>query len=210
MNSAISNQYSQKSNNSNKSHKSVLILITIIILLIIVSTGIYYFQNKKVTKLNVTISELNKKVEDIQKKLDNTKIAKTDQTPSTSSVIQSKSPTPATIENIEAAITSGNTAALEGYMSPSINVVIAASEFSAQRTPSQAINDLNYLNKATAPWNFDVDKTTFIKFTQGDYKAYFNSTTLLGISANKMVVAFNFNDSAKISGIFMSANSDLL
>ena len=119
-------------------------------------------------------------------------------------------PTEAVRQSIKESITSGNTAALEGYMASTVRVIVAASEGIGDRTPTQAISDLKYIDAATTPWNFALDGTTLAKYGSGDYKAYFSSNSIVGKSANNFVISFNFNSAGKINGIFMTNSADLL
>ena len=118
-------------------------------------------------------------------------------------------------ENIRDAINSDNTAALEGYMADSLLVVIAASEFGETRTPTQAISDLNYIQDST-DWDFALPSATIMSYLTGSYGSgspgtnYFNATTYFGVASDNKLVAFNFDDCAKINQVFMSASADLL
>lgn len=123
---------------------------------------------------------------------------------------ESTAPSAAALESIKDAIKSGNTAALEGYMAASVNVILAASEAYGPQTPTQAIKDLEYLNSATDPWDFALTSATLSKYQAGDYKQYFPATALVGQSANDYVVSFQFDNAGKISGIFMTVSADLL
>jgi hypothetical protein len=117
---------------------------------------------------------------------------------------------PALKENITAAINTMNTAALEGYMTNPVTVVLAASEFGGPRTPTQAVSDLNYLSSATGPWNFNLSTPQLNAYKAGAYSQYFGDNTIVGKSANDYVVSFAINDSGKISVIFIAANASLL
>ncbi len=119
-------------------------------------------------------------------------------------------PTDAVKQSIKESITSGNTAALEGYMASTVRVIVAASEGIGDRTPVQSISDLKYIDAATTPWNFSLDGATLAKYGSGEYKAYFSSNSVVGKSANNFVISFNFNSTGKINGIFMTNNADLL
>ena len=127
-----------------------------------------------------------------------------------SSATESTTPSAAVLENIKAAIKTGDTAALEGYMASSVNVILAASEAYGPQTPTQAIKDLEYLNNATNPWDFALASATLSKYQSGDYKQYFPATALVGQSANNYVVSFQFDSNGKINGIFMTVSADLL
>lgn len=113
-------------------------------------------------------------------------------------------------ENIAAAISSGNTAALQGYMAQKVRVIIAASEGVGDRTPAQAISDLKYLDSATDPWNFNLNDTTLAQYGAGGYGQYFPAGAVVGRSADDKVVSFTFDAGGKISGIFMAADAELL
>lgn len=184
--------------------------IWLVIILIIISLGVCAFlwrdnQAQKEQNKNLqAMSELQKQLADLNKKMESTTNTSTSQQ-------QNKAlPTVQDIANIESAITSGNTSALESYMASSVAVVIAATESAGTRTPSQAVSDLKYLSNATDPWDFKLDATTLTKYQNGAYKTYFKTNTLVGKSANGYVVAFNFDSAGKINGIFMAVNSSLL
>jgi hypothetical protein len=113
-------------------------------------------------------------------------------------------------ENIAAAISSRNTAALEGYMASSVKVVFAASEKGGLETPTLAVADLDYLSSATAPWNFSLSAGVLNVWKAGSYAQYFSATSYAGESANKYVVSFDFNSCGKINQEFVSGSSDLL
>jgi Tfp pilus assembly protein PilV len=112
--------------------------------------------------------------------------------------------------NIADAISSGNTAALEGYMDSTVNVIVAASEGVGPRTPSEAIADLAYLEGGADPWDFNVDAGTIATWDAGFYTDYFDDNTYAGRAANGMVVVFDFNECGKINEVFMVANEELL
>ncbi|MEK7059241.1 MAG: hypothetical protein AAB971_00580 [Patescibacteria group bacterium] len=113
-------------------------------------------------------------------------------------------------ENTAAAIESGNTAALEGYMADSVTVVIAASEKGGAESAAEAVQDLAYLSSGTSPWDFNLAATTLTSYKNGFYGKYFGDSTIVGQSANKYVVSFGVNSSGKIDTVFMAASSDLL
>ncbi len=113
-------------------------------------------------------------------------------------------------ENIIAAIKSDNTAALEGYMAPKVHVIIAATEGIGDRTPAQAIGDLNYIKDATDPWNFAPPSSTLDRYRAGDYAQFFPVGAIVGKSADDRVVSFTFDSDGKINGIFMSSKESLL
>ncbi len=113
-------------------------------------------------------------------------------------------------ENISAAIESGNTAALEGYMTNPITVVFAASEKGGPETPTAAVADLNYLSGAVAPWDFNLSEATLNSYKAGFYSQFFEDGTYVGKSSDDYVVSFKINSDNKIATIFVAASADLL
>lgn len=109
--------------------------------------------------------------------------------------------------NIKAAITSGNTAALQSYMASSVSVVIAASEGMGPQTPAQAVKDVDYVSAGTN-WDFALPAATLSKYQSGAYKQYFPANALVGQSSNKYLISFQFDSSGKIDAIFMAKNAD--
>ncbi len=151
------------------------------------------------------------KIADLQNQITALKAEKADtKTDSAESDQAAEVPSASDKENIIASITSGNTAALVGYMASSVHVVIAASESANDRTPAKAVEDLSYISGATAPWDFNLSAATLAGYAERDYKAYFKANSVVGKSADARVVVFNFDAAGKINGIFMSASDDIL
>ncbi|MGI6103619.1 MAG: hypothetical protein ACOYBJ_03290 [Patescibacteria group bacterium] len=121
----------------------------------------------------------------------------------------SATPSLAAAANIQAAIESGNTAALESYFAPTVRVILAASGGIGNRTRSEAIGDLAYLFPAES-WDFVLSEATLKTWASGDYAQYFPTGVLVGKSNEGKVVAFTFSDEKTVTGIFMSASADLL
>lgn len=172
--------------------------------------GMYFWQSNELATVrddyDKQISELQDKISKLQKEAKSASSKKSDEKRTEPTEIPA-----ATKENVEAAISSGNTAALESYMGSSVKVILAASEGIGDRTPAQAVGDLAYLNDATAPWDFDLPAATITDWQSGDYASYFPETLrIIGRSADGYVVVFKFNSSGKITDIFMAINDDLL
>ncbi len=120
-------------------------------------------------------------------------------------------PSQATLDNVEQSISSGNTAALEGYLADKVLVIIAASEGVGMRTPAQAVSDVtDYIKDTKEPWDFSLPAKTVAEYSSGDYAQYFPNGALVGESADSMVISFTFNSSGKVSVIFLAADSALL
>jgi cell division protein FtsL len=163
------------------------------------------------TKVDQQNQQLKAQVDTLKKQLDDAKKS----TSTTSSPQQTAQCTagPASQslkDNIEAAITSKNTAALQGYMASSVSVVIAASEKGDTETPAQATKSVEYTYGGTAPWNFALPAATIASYKAGFYKQYFPSNAYVGKAANDQVVSFGFDCNGKINMIFMAANAELL
>lgn len=199
-----------------KKSRAVIWLSVVIIILLAASAGLFVWQIKKgsseKTRLGNEKKELQKKIDDLKKQLDDkTRELDVTKKPSDTSVTSSKNSTLQSLkDNIEAALNTKNTAALEGYMASSVNVVIAASEKGGPRTPAEAVSDLSYLNNATTPWNFNLPAATLAVFKKGFYGQYFGDSTVVGQSTNKYVASFRIDTNSKISVIFMAVSADLL
>ena len=113
-------------------------------------------------------------------------------------------------ENTAAAIDSKNTAALEGYMANSVNVVVAGSEHNVTDTAMQAVTELGYFKDSVSPWNFSLDAATLTSYKNGSYGQFFGTNTIVGKSTDGMVVSFRVNASSKIDVVFMAAQASLL
>ncbi len=200
--------------------KKLLFLVLLILLLLI--SGLVGWKYKSVVDdnrgLKKTEAELQLKVEDLTKQVaaktkeaDDAKAAAAVKTTATTTTTTTATvPTAALKQNVTDSITSKNTAALEGYMATSVNVVFAASEKAGPRTPTEAISDLAYISAATDPWNFALSAATLTTYKNGFYGQYFGTSTIVGKSANNYVISFHVNASNKIDVIFVSISDDLL
>lgn len=120
-------------------------------------------------------------------------------------------PSDTAVENIEASITSGNTAALEGYMASTVTVVYAASDGLGERTPAQAVSDItSFIGNSLVSWAFTIPASTLSSYGQGSYSKYFPGTAVVGKSSQEKVLSFNFDCSGKISTVFLAAQESLL
>jgi cytoskeletal protein RodZ len=190
----------------------------LIILVLLAGGGAYLWRDNQANKQqgtdSKTISDLQKEKNELEKQLTDAKKSTTlsNTTNTTTTSCTSTLPTASTKENVIASITSGNTAALESYMAPSVRVVIAASEAAFERTPTKAVEDIKYIQSAQAPWNFALPPATLASYKAGFYKDYFKDNSVVGVSKDKEVIVFNFNctGNGKIDSVFMAASSDLL
>ena len=164
--------------------------------------------NQQITELQTQKRELEDAKSQIQTELDELKATKS--TTTTTTTTTGTAPTAAVKASIEDAVKSGNTTALEGYMAPTVKVIIAASGGVGDRTPAQAVSDLAYLDAGTDPWNFNLPAATLASYRSGSYAQYFPTNAVVGKSANNYVVSFSFNSAGKINAVFMAVNADLL
>lgn len=197
------------SSHSSKRQKLIKRLAITLIVLLLASNGVMLWQILRYRHDKAMLTKdkqsLQSQVNDLKKQLADAKSAAA---PSTTATTCNSTVSTSLKENIKAAITTMNTAALEGYMADSVNVVFAASEKSGAESPTAAIADLDYLKSATTPWNFDLPAATIAKYQAGAYKQYFDTGTYVGLSANNYVISFGFT-CGKISSIFVSS-SDIL
>jgi hypothetical protein len=192
----------------NRSSPALVILMCLVLIAAGAAAG-YYWRDQKAKDTDkvkqAEISALQAKNTKLEKDLADAKKAS-----AAAAAPTSVRPSQATLDSIKAAIVSGNTAALDGYMASTVRVIIAASSGVGDRTPTQAINDLKYIDNATDPWDFALPSDTLSEYRGGDYKQYFPNTAYVGKSANKYVISFQFDAAGKINGIFLTNNSDLL
>jgi len=93
--------------------------------------------------------------------------------------------------NFADAMTSGNTAALEGALANPIFVAQAATGCCGDVDPVTAINLLNYVNPGSgATWNFAIDEATLAEYRSGEYAEYFPPQALVGQSSDGFLVSF--------------------
>jgi galactitol-specific phosphotransferase system IIB component len=162
-------------------------------------------------KVNTENQQLKAQVGQLKKQLSDTQSSASANTPAqpaacTTGIAASQS----LKDNIEAAITSKNTAALQGYMASSVNVVIAASEKGGSESATAATKDVEYTYSGTAPWDFTLTAVTLNAYRAGFYKQYFPENAYVGRAANNQVVSFGFDCNGKINMIFMAADESLL
>ena len=110
--------------------------------------------------------------------------------------------------NIVDAISSGNTAALEGYLAPTVHLTYCASEAEGDTDDAGlVIDNLTDLTSSGASWDFDLPASTLDTYANdpGHYPAYaddFPEGAVVGLSSEKKVVSFVTAD-ALITRIFI-------
>ncbi|MFA5003837.1 MAG: hypothetical protein WC498_00995 [Candidatus Saccharimonadales bacterium] len=198
--------------------KAIVFGVLILLLLVAAAGGAWWLRDRSAKTTDkqqtATISSLQQTTASLKTQLaaEKAKNAKTSPTASTLACTP-KAPGATTISNIEASITSGNTAALEGYMAPSVNVIIAASEGLGAKTPTQAVSAItNFISNVPSSWDYDfaLPASVLSSYGKGSYSQYFPSNAVVGKATNKKVIAFSFDCNAKISTVFVAADESLL
>jgi hypothetical protein len=113
-------------------------------------------------------------------------------------------------ENLHDSIASGNTAALEGYLSNPVNFIIAASECCEPLTPLQAISGLDYISAAVGPWA-EPSAAQLAQYQAGFYVDYFpaGAYVIQSSDADPYVVSFAITGE-QVTGIFIAGAATLL
>lgn len=149
----------------------------------------------------------------------NTRNSRSDRSPSptvespirTPSPINLVTPTKAPQETgkatIEAAIVSKNYSGLVAYMTNPISVRIEASECCNPMTPTDAVEQLKYLNNAKGTWNFDNQEV--IAGLAASYPENYGNA-IIGVSSDNYLVGFQLNSQNSISKVSMSVSYKLL
>lgn len=110
-------------------------------------------------------------------------------------------------ETIQSAIESKNYAALEQEMTDNVSVTLYASECCGPVTKTQAIKQLDYLNEAKLPWNWN-QESEVIKQVKTEHPTTFGKGTV-GIADNEYVVSYEVIN-GKINALYISASYKLL
>lgn len=114
------------------------------------------------------------------------------------------------VANIRDAVSSGNTAAIDGYLTDPTRVVIAASDADSRFSPVDAVLSLDYVHPGVGVWDFDLPPETIAGYrASAFYGAYFPEDVIVGRSDAHAVVAFSPHD-GKIDTILMSIDESLL
>ncbi len=190
--------------------KSVLMGVLILVLMLASAAGAYYWRDSQANNFEKLQSDNISKNQNVIRLL-NKQIA--DKAGDDSVACTEIAPTATVIGNIEASITSGNTAALECYMASSVNVILAASEAYGQQTPAQAVADVtSFISDDINSWdyNFSLPAATLNTYKQGSYSQYFTSISVVGKAANNQVISFSFDCTGKIDTVFLATTASVL
>lgn len=201
--------------NNRAAVKTVLYGLLALILMGVTAGASYWWRDKTAKAFEkqqaTTISSLQQSNASLEKQLVDQRAMNTktvaDQTAC------AKAPSATMIDNIKASITSGNTAALEGYMAPSVSIVTAGSGVPSAETPTQAVIGItNFISSDAASWdyNFALSSLTLSSYSKGSYGQYFPSIAVVGKATNKKVISFSFDCNAKINTVLLAPSEDLL
>ncbi|NTW61363.1 hypothetical protein HGB24_01575 [Candidatus Saccharibacteria bacterium] len=191
-------------------HGFAKVILHLIIVLIIGGAvyGLYYWRDNqartKETDLNNQIASLQSEL----KAKNTTTTSNSEETANNTCVLTV--PTASLVENVEASINSGNTAALEGYMASSVTSVLAASEAGGQATPSQAVANITSFIQGSEGWDFNLPTSVLNAYDAGEYGQYFSSNSTVGKASDTKVISFSYDCNNKINMVLMSQSSDLL
>lgn len=198
--------------------KKILLSLLILVLIAAAAGGAYWWRDKTAKELEQQqadkISSLQKSETSLKKQLADEKAkakkaaAAADQTACTTQPASAN-----TISNVKDSITSGNTAALEGYMATSVNVITAGSGAASAKTPTQAVTSItSFISPDTTSWdyNFSLSASTLSSYGKGSYSKYFPSTAVVGKATNKKVISFSFDCNGKINTVLLASNEALL
>ena len=112
------------------------------------------------------------------------------------------------IQNLEDSISSGNTAALEGYFGPSVHVVITNGT-DTHMSPSDAVGATDYVVDLNATWNWSLPASTLASYRAGAYAAMFPTDAVIGKSSSGHIVAFTAVGNS-VTGLLLCIDEPLL
>ena len=120
-----------------------------------------------------------------------------------------------TIENLQAVVNTANTEPLLGWVAPTVNVVLAASEAYGPLDPvpaTLALADFLMMDHSTPPASYDfaLPAATLDTYRAGDYADYFPPTALVGLGTDGRVVAFSFDCDGLIDTMLLVGEESLL
>lgn len=197
----------RKSINPKRNKRWLLLLPPFILLLVAAAAaGAYFWQQTIIDANNKEMSSLRAQVESLNARLAKKEVPVGESQPTVTA------PNKQTRENTEAAIESGNYAALLNVFADKVDYLIAASEAAGEHTAAQAVEDLKYLDSASSPWDFNLPTSELESYAASKYYGKYFPTTgaVVGKSADNKVVSLIFNSDGKIVTLFMSADATLL
>ena len=137
-------------------------------------------------------------------------------------VVAQTLPTAETVENIKAAISSGNTAALSGYMADTVAVICIPCGFTAgpgqtptwDQTKDQAILTVtNKCSQAEGTWNFNLGQATIASYSNANtfFGDSVKSNSIIGkTSISGDMILLNFDTAGKINMVITTQENLLI
>ena len=110
-------------------------------------------------------------------------------------------------DTVQAAVVSKNYSSLTAYMTNPISVRIEASECCNPMSPTDAVEQLKYLNSAKGTWDFNNQEV--ISGLEASYPENYGNA-IIGVSSDNYLVGFQLNAQNSISKISMSVSYKLL
>lgn len=112
--------------------------------------------------------------------------------------------------DLSAAVSSGETDALDAAFTDPVRVVIASSEADSQVSALDAVLALDYVQPGVGTWEWDLPSTTLDGYRASEYYGdFFPADVIVGRSSEGPVVAFSTSD-GKVHTILMAIDEQLL
>jgi hypothetical protein len=113
-------------------------------------------------------------------------------------------------ENLADAMASGNTAAIEAYLTDPTRVVIAASEADMLQDPVDAVLSIDYVQPGVGAWDFALEESVLASYAASTYYAqFFPADAIVGLSESGAVISF-LPVGELVGTIFMAIDESLL
>lgn len=126
-------------------------------------------------------------------------------TPTPTPTAKAIPPTAAQVQHFAEAISSGNTAALEGDMVPQVEVIQGATECCGVRDPAGAVKALDAIeDNLSSTWDFAPTAETLATYRAGDYGQFFPVNAVVGTSSDGYLVSFTLDNKGKVTTLFLS------
>ncbi len=117
-------------------------------------------------------------------------------------------PSAADLENIKAAIITGNTQALVSHFTNPVMVILAASDGIGPSTPDEAAIFLAQRLGGKTGWNFEPSQAQLDSWRATFYEQYFPAGALVGFDAEGDTISLTFTGT-QISTVFVAGLGDL-
>jgi hypothetical protein len=105
---------------------------------------------------------------------------------------------------VSSAVETGQYQKITAFMKDVISVRIEATECCQPGDKNNTIDQLKYLDNATAPWDFD-QNSTIAKDLAASYPEHY-ANAIIGISKNNYLVAFQLDEEGLIVKVSMASN----